>query len=61
MRLVRYVCHMPIADFCIEHIAYARKNVVSVSGKFGPRNFKWLVVQVRLYCPIHYYLSVYLF
>jgi len=38
MRVVQYDCQMPIVDFCVEYIVYVRKNVVSVSGKFGPRN-----------------------
>jgi len=42
MRLVQYVCHMPIANFCIEYNVYARKNVVSVSDKFGQRNLNGL-------------------
>jgi hypothetical protein len=43
MRVVQYDCQIPIVDFSIEYIVCARKNVVSVSGKSGPRNLNGML------------------
>ena len=51
MHLVQNVCHMPIVDFCTEYIVYTRKNVVSVSGRFGPRNLNGMLCKYGCIFP----------